>query len=200
MKHVLIVDDHLMVAQSIGLLLDTANTKLKTHALSSVTKTLKALGEGKIFDLILLDQEMPNIKGIVGLELIKQKYPDQVIAMISGVTETLTIRQAIAKGAAGWIPKSMSGAPLIHAVQTMLEGGTFMQTDILEKVFKLRDRLYQFNDIEQSIIEGLITGQTDKEIGIDLDIPYRTVQHHVRNILKKSEYDNRTKFALSFKD
>lgn len=200
MKHILIVDDHLMVAQSIGILLDSSDTNLKTHSLGSIAKTIKALDEGKTYDLILLDQEMPEMKGIEGLELIMQKYPDQIVGMISGITDTLTIRKAIAKGAVGWIPKSMSGAPLVHAVRTMVEGGKFIPSEILEKIFEHYDKLGKYNDVERKIIERLIMGLSDKEIGLELDIPYRTVQHHVRNILKKSDYDNRTKFALSFKD
>ena len=63
----------------------------------------------------------------------------------------------------------------------------------------MNNRIKQIEiEIEKEIAKLMTTGQSDKEIAGNLDIPVRTVQHHVRSILKKADSENRIKFALSF--
>lgn len=200
MKRIVIVDDHLMVGQSISSLLQAADEGIEAETLGSMDELFAALDDGQNYDLILLDHDMPDMKGVDGLMIIKDKYPDQIVGMMSGITSPKIIDAAMTNGSIGWIPKSMSGRPLIHAILVMVEGGKFIPGDIIDQLRAEYNKFSVFSDVEKQIIKGLLEGSTDKEIGSDLDIPYRTVQHHTRIILKKSNCENRTKFALAFRD
>ena len=156
------------------------------------------LAKGSTYDLILLDYDMPGENGLNGLKRLKQEFPDQTYGMISGITDTLIIKECLEFGAIGWIPKSMSGDPLIHAIRIMAENVQFVPADIILKLEQTEDRWHLFTGIEKDIAKLITTGQSDKEIAGSLNMPVRTVQHHVRSILKKADSENRIKFALSF--
>jgi two-component system nitrate/nitrite response regulator NarL len=141
---------------------------------------------------------MPGINGLEGLKMIKEKYPNQTVGMISGLDDGYLIHQAMKNGAIGWITKSMSGEPLVHAIRLMAENISFFPTDIIMKMNKDDDKLELFSDVEKRVAKLLAIGSSDKEIAGELNLPVKTVQHHVRFVLKKSDSENRTKFALSY--
>lgn len=197
-KRIMIVDDHLMVGQSLAHLLQTMDSGIETFALGSIADLSDDLKQGSKYDLILLDYEMPKMNGLDGLKLLKKDYPDQIIGMISGITDIVIIRECIKKGAIGWIPKSMSGEPLIHAIRLMAENVQFIPSEFIFKLSETEDRWHQFDGAEKDVVQQIADGLTDKEIAAQLELPVRTVQHHVSAILKKSECENRVKFALNF--
>ena len=199
LKQVLVIDDHKFVGESVMKLFVDLETDIEAKYLSSMEAAIEELKDGQSYDLILLDQEMPEMKGLAGLDAIKDINPEQEVGMISGVTDTAIVLQAISKGAIGWIPKTVSGAPLVRAVQTMLEGGQFVPSDIFQKLQEEHEMRSIFSTSEQPIVDGLLKGISDKEIAAEVGSEYRTVQSHVRNILRKSNCDNRTKFALRYK-
>lgn len=200
MKRILIVDDHLMVGQSLAILLHSLNDQIQAHALGGMSYVMPELENNPDYDLILLDYDMPGINGLEGLKMIKEKHPNQTVGMISGLDDGFLIRQAIKNGAIGWITKSMSGEPLVHAIRLMAENVEFFPTDIMMKTKQQDERWQLFSDVEKRVAKLMTVGLSDKEIAAELNLPVKTVQHHVRFVLKKSESDNRTKFALSYAD
>ena len=125
MKSLLIADDHLMFGNALAYMLSQMDPNVRVVAVGSVTECLDCLEDGQVFDLILLDYEMPRIDGLAGLKMIHETYPDQTVSMLSGRTDPKLVKSAIDGGAIGWIPKSMSEEPLLHALRMMAACGQF---------------------------------------------------------------------------
>ncbi|WP_198040720.1 response regulator transcription factor [Phaeobacter inhibens] len=198
MKRLLIADDHLMIGSAMVYLLKQLDPSIHTVSVGSAKAALKTVAEGNPFDLVLLDYDMPGTNGIKGMGLIHKDHPEQTVGIISGRTEPQLVKAAIAAGAVGWLPKSMSDEPLLHALRMMAAGGQFVPTDVLAELKSSDDRWDIFSEAEQRVAKQLAQGLSDKEIALGLGLEPKTVRNHVRNILRKTGAESRTKFALSF--
>ena len=198
MKRLLIADDHLMIGSALVYLLKQLDPEVEATAVGSAGEALRSVGENGPFDLVLLDYDMPGTNGIRGMELIHEASPNQTVGMISGRTEPSLVKDAIDAGAVGWLPKSMSDQPLLHALRMMAAGGQFVPTDVLEDLKAIDDRWAIFSEAEQRVAKLLAQALSDKEIAKELKLEPKTIRNHVRVILRKAKVDSRTKFALAF--
>ncbi|MEP4151431.1 MAG: response regulator transcription factor [Lentilitoribacter sp.] len=152
---------------------------------------------GKI-NLVLLDYEMPRTDGLQGLKMIQQQYPQQIVGMLSGRTDPQLVKSAIDGGAIGWLPKSMSEEPLLHALRMMAAGGQFIPREVLEELKQYESRWGDLTPTETQVAQLVADGHSDKEIAAQLDMAPNTVRNHVRAVLTKAGVENRAKFAVMY--
>jgi DNA-binding NarL/FixJ family response regulator len=200
MRRLLIADDHLMFGSALVYLLQQLDPAVTTIPVGSVLHAVAQIEAGPPFDLVLLDHDMPGIDGMQGLKMIRQKFPSQIIAMLSGRTDAHLVKAALAAGATGWLPKTLSEEPLLHALRMLAAGGPFVPPEVLAELAKADDKWGDLSPTELKVARLLADGMTDKEIAQTLQLEPKTVQNHVRAILKKADVDNRTKFALAFRE
>ena len=200
MKSLLIADDHLMFGNALAYMLSQMDPNVRVVAVGSVTECLDCLEDGQVFDLILLDYEMPRIDGLAGLKMIHETYPDQTVSMLSGRTDPKLVKSAIDGGAIGWIPKSMSEEPLLHALRMMAACGQFVPTDVLAELADYESQWGDLTPTEAQVANFVADGLTDKEIASQLQMAPKTVENHVRQLLRKADVENRTKFAVMFRE
>ncbi|MGC1495422.1 MAG: response regulator transcription factor [Sulfitobacter sp.] len=198
MKSLLIADDHLMFGNALAYMLSQMDPDVRVVAVGSVAEIMDCLADGQSFDLILLDYEMPRINGLQGLKLIQEAHPTQIIGMLSGRTDPQLVKSAIDGGAIGWLPKSMSEEPLLHALRMMAAGGQFVPTEVLAELAEYENRWGDLTPTESQVAYLVADGLTDKEIASQLGVAPKTVENHVRALLKKADVENRTKFAVKF--
>jgi DNA-binding NarL/FixJ family response regulator len=192
LNRILIADDHLMFATALQFLLRALDAEIETVAVGSVGYALQQLASDPRFDLVLLDLVMPHVDGLEGLQSIKAGHPTLPVAILSGSSDASLVRKALAMGAIGWLPKTMSGEPLIHALRLMIAGQQFCPPEFLQTAMPTPG----YSAREADVANLLAAGLTDKEIGNRLSIQLGTVKVHVKRLLKKSGAENRTKFAL----
>ena len=199
MKSLLIADDHLMFGNAMAYMLSQMDPGVSVTAVSSVAKVITQLEAGETFDLVLLDYDMPRTNGLQGLELIQQQYPNQAVGMLSGRTDAHLVKSAIDGGAIGWLPKTLSEEPLLHALRMMATGGQFVPTDVLEELKQYENRWGDLTPTETQVAKLVADGLSDKEIAAQMDMAPNTVRNHVRAVLTKAGVENRTKFAVKFR-
>lgn len=199
MKTLLIADDHLMFGNALAYMLIQMDPNVSVTAVASIAKVMAHLDASEVFDLILLDYDMPRTNGLQGLAMIQQQYPQQTVGMLSGRTDPQLVKMAINGGAIGWLPKSMSEEPLLHALRMMAAGGQFIPKEVLEELKQYKDRWGNLTPTETLVAKLVADGLGDKEIAAQLDMAPNTVRNHVRAILTKAGVENRTKFAVMFR-
>lgn len=192
-KSILIVDDHTLFASAMQFLLQALDADFVTRTAVSVSTALPLLRNHQ-FDLVLLDYSMPQLDGFAGFHAIREAQPELPIAFLSGLTDSRVVAGALDLGAIGWLPKSIAGQPLLHALNLMLSGERFVPAELLRTapVIALSGR-------EMEVAELLAEGFADKEIAERLDLQLNTIKVHVKALLKKYDTDNRTRFALAFR-
>lgn len=151
----------------------------------------RALAEGR-FDLAILDLHMPGTNGFDGVRRTLERFPETPLAVISGAATADEVRRAIALGAKGFLPKTSSAAVLAAALQVIAAGGTYVPTEYATGAQTPRvPGSTALTRREGEVLNLLVRGRSNKEIGRALDLQEITVKLHVRNIFRKLKVRNR---------
>jgi len=157
----------------------------------SVEGFLHHLAKDYIPDVILMDIGLPGMSGISGIKLIKEKYPDVDIIMLTVHNDPHRIFQSLCAGASGYLLKTTPFAGIKKALEELHAGGAPMSPQIARKVidyFHPADTTKNasvLTDKEKGIVMGLVDGLSYKMIADQQNISLETVRTHIKNIYHK---------------
>jgi len=114
---ILIVDDDEVVRLSH--LRSFAGASYKVEAVWNGTEALRAM-EQQPFDVILLDLRMPGMDGISVLKVIKERWPESEVVVITGFASLETVKEAVQLGACDYLSKPVGPDEIIHAANGAL--------------------------------------------------------------------------------
>ena len=188
---VLIADDHRLMLHSIRVALEADEEIEIVAEADSGTKVIPFIGQTGP-DLVLLDIRMPGIDGLTVLERIRERYPHVKVAILSGVDDPSVIQAAFDRGAAAYIVKHVDPRDLPSALRQAVEGTVFQPLGALESVTNGAAEDVELTKREQTILEALQTGRSNKQIAEKLFLAEQTVKFHLTNIYRKLDVSNRT--------
>ncbi|MEQ8578429.1 MAG: response regulator transcription factor [Balneola sp.] len=187
-----IVEDNIKIRDLIQRYLDMQEDMDCPVAKDSVEEMLEYLEKHQAPDVLLMDIQLPGMTGIKGMEIIKSKYPDIDIIMLTIYHDSHKIFDSLKAGASGYLLKHTSLPEIKESIDNLLKGGAPMSPQIARKVIThFNDQAPQKNpdsmltDREQDIVNGLVDGLSYKLIADRFDISIDTVRAHIRNIYKK---------------
>ncbi|MCW4467952.1 response regulator transcription factor [Flavobacterium sp. MFBS3-15] len=189
MIKVLIVDDHHLFAEGVKSMFNAADgIEVVAHTMNG--NAIASILETTDIDLILMDIDMPVIDGIASMELLKSKGFDKPILMLTMHQSIKMIRDALEKGAQGYILKDASKSDLVQAIKTTSQRQNYFHPKINDQVFNyLRGKntvnTDQLSSREKEIIKCVSQGMNTKAISGVLFISEHTVKTHRRNIMHK---------------
>lgn len=191
---VLVADDHDLVRETIAAFLIAEGISSVTTC-ASLPDVLEVL-ENEIFDLVLLDHEMPSMNGLTGLALALAKGGETPVALMSGSTSRELAETVIGAGAIGFVPKKMASRAMVAAVRLMARGDTFAPIGLLKSEVAPGAPLAILTRREVSVLRGICEGKANKEIARDLALQEVTVKLHVKTLSRKLAARNRTHAAM----
>ncbi|WP_174801295.1 response regulator [Martelella limonii] len=198
---ILIADDHELVRDTICAFL--ANEPgLRISVAADFDGAAALMTKEGPFDLVLLDYSMPGMDGLGGLEKARKLNFGSPVAILSGTASREVAEEALASGAAGFLPKSLPAKSLIHAVRFMAAGEQYAPVQFMtEKEEKATHPLAEkLTKREMEVLKGLVEGQSNKEIARTLDLQEVTVKLHVKTLCRKLDAKNRTMAAMIAKN
>jgi DNA-binding NarL/FixJ family response regulator len=168
-----------------------------------VSATLPDIGALQGIDLVLLGSRAgQNLFDVMAS--LKATRPDlRIIVTGSGMDEE-TILKAIASGAKGYVDEAATPVEFVQAIRVVNQGSVWAPRRVLsmfiERVTSSPGRIFPagrvtFTDREKEVLEMLVAGRSNKEIGSALGIEERTVKAHVAKLMRKVGVQNR--IALS---
>src|ERR1700760_3531835 len=120
-KKVLLVDDHDLVRFGTSMLLESLDeVRCAITPCRSLEEARAACREQGAFDLVLLDLNLPDAKGLQGLRTLIDECPNIPFAMLTGTQDEFVVRQAQAMGAVGYLLKTWTPDRLKQALKSLL--------------------------------------------------------------------------------
>lgn len=209
----LIADDHTLFREALVQYIERARPNAQVTLAKDLHEAIEELKAGAKQDLVILDLKMPGMFGIEGFEKMRDMFPEQPVALMSGVAEENDVKDALNAGARGYFPKTMSGKGLLTAIQHVLDGKiykpqseneTFIPSYYADTIEKKNDQAsagqYNLTPRETEILKYLADGASNKDIAMALNIQVVTIKLHVRGICRKLGAKNRTQAALKARD
>ncbi len=150
-------------------------------------------------DLVLTDIGLPRMNGIEGTKILREKYPDLPIVVLTVHNENEKIFQALCAGANGYLLKNTPPAQIIQALTEVISGGAPMSPEVARRVVTLFRKFapseisdYKLTEAEKQILKMLVNGHHYKTAAHELDISIHTVSFHLRNIYAKLHVHSKT--------
>lgn len=187
-----IVEDNKKIRDLIQRYLDMQDGLSCPVAVDSVEEMLEYLEEHQKPNVILMDIQLPGMSGIKGISLIKEKYPEIDIIMLTVYHDSHKIFNALRAGASGYLLKHTSLPEIKESIIKLVDGGAPMSPQIARKVINhfqenapKKNTDSDLTPREHDIVNGLVDGLSYKMIADRYDISIDTVRAHIRNIYKK---------------
>lgn len=205
MARAIIADDHPLFRAAMNQALsDTLSSEILE--VSSFQQLEQALFTQPQIELVFLDLSMPGNQGLTGLSTLRSQYPDILVVIVSANEDTRVVRQAMALGASGYIPKSVPLPEWKTAVVTVLAGDNWLPASMQDVINQPDKELSAFaNQLEQltpqqfKVLQCIANGLLNKQIAYQLGVQETTIKQHVSAILRKLNCINRTQAGILFK-
>ncbi|MBB6218786.1 DNA-binding NarL/FixJ family response regulator [Anaerosolibacter carboniphilus] len=162
-------------------------------------------------DIVLMDISMPICNGTEATRLIKAKYPNIKVLVLTASNDSGDVTKTISNGADGYVLKDIGSEELILSIKSTLLGLEIIHKDAFKHmlpndykeskkqkstVVNIGDVQISLTDRELAIIRMIVDGKDNKEIGASLFIAEGTVKNTITEIISKLQLKDRTQLAV----
>lgn len=144
-------------------------------------------------DILITDINMPGMSGTELTKLVKEKFPDTKVLVLTMYNDREIISEIFSTDAEGYILKNTGKQELITALSRLADDGTFYSTEVMsvmlaqaKKEKKIREQTEVLSPREIEIVRLITQEFSTAQIAEKLFISPRTVDTHRKNILQKT--------------
>ncbi|AOC89744.1 response regulator transcription factor [Bacillus sp. L381] len=209
---IIIVDDQQIVREGLKMIL-SLHEEINIVGEASNGEHLLDLLKHTRPEIILMDIRMPIMDGIEATKLVKERYPDIKVIILTTFNDSEYIFTGLKSGADGYILKDSDSQEIIDSIKTACEGNILLNPKVTLKVVKAlnsvehnKELIQENNEKEQmlqlltprekEVAKQIMEGKSNKAISEALFITEGTVKNYVSRILEKLQVNNRTELSL----
>jgi DNA-binding NarL/FixJ family response regulator len=206
--HILLVDDHALFREGLGLLLRDLNAQIEVHHAGTVEAALQ-VASGCPLALVLLDLSLPGRSGFEALEELRRRRDDLPVVVMSSADDRATVMAAIEAGAMGFVPKTSSSAVMIGALRIVLAGGIYLPPESFlgdgggaqaprpEQQASVTPAELGLTPRQTEVLRLVLEGQSIKRIARALNASENTIKTHVSAVLRALNVTTRTQAVVA---
>lgn len=203
MINIIVVDDQLLFRESIGYLLENDDEINIVAMCKNGNEAIKSCERYRI-DIVLMDIEMPEMDGIAATKIIKEKFKDIRIIILTTFENSDNIMKSFVCDADGYLLKNISHKDLVRSIKCVNSGLTVIDESVkkimVERFMKCTQGNSHYKEVlsnrEIEIIKHIASGSSNKEIGLALGFSLGTIKNSVSKILDKLKVEDRVQIAV----
>ncbi|WP_081898509.1 response regulator [Herbidospora cretacea] len=202
MIRVFIVDDHEVVRRGVAVLLESEDDIRVVGEAGTVASAITRISALRP-DVAVLDVRLPDGNGVDVCREVRSRRPDLPCLMLTSFADDDALFQAVMAGAAGYVLKQIHGSDLVGAVRTVAGGRSLLDPKVTRTMVRRlrddaarKDPLAVLTDQERRILEHVVEGMTNRQIGEEMFLAEKTVKNHVSRLLGKLGMRRRTQAAV----
>jgi DNA-binding NarL/FixJ family response regulator len=203
LHHLLIADDHPLFRGALREAVSGLFNSAEIGEAGTFEEVTELLDRGRDVDLVLLDLNMPGVRGFSGLMYLRAQYPGLPVVVVSANDDPAVIRRCMEFGASGFIPKTLGVDAMRQAIARVLQGELWTPPDVDlarpsdAETATLIARLSSLTPQQVRVLMMLSGGLLNKQIAYELGVSEATVKAHVSAILQKLGVESRTQAVIA---
>lgn len=175
-RRLLLIDDHAMFRIGLRMVLDTGIPDIEIFEAASTDAAMQGAPDG--LDVVLLDIKLTGLNGLESIALLKRKWPQLRVVMLSGEDDPATVRRAFERGAVGFVSKAATAEEIVAAVNAALLGQSCAPSSPASAAPR------RLTPRQCEVLDLLHRGLSNKLIARQLALSDNTVRRHVQDILE----------------
>lgn len=182
---IIIADDHELYRAGVALLVRDTFPEARILQASDIDEILDWTAAGVACDLLLVDLHMSGINHPRNLRAICDALPDTKVVILSADETQESVFEALKAGVQGYIFKSSHSDTTRQALRRVVVDGEIYLSQIQRPArdshrSPLIDSVCaQLTERQQSVLQELLAGKSNREIGLALKIAEGTVKVHL---------------------
>ena len=176
--HLLLIDDHALFRSGLRLVLLQGMADVAVLEAASLEQAVRTTDEPPA--LVLLDIQLQGVNGLEGLWLLRQRWPQVPVVMLSSIATPDTIAQALARGAAAFVSKGDTPDKIIAVIRHTL---AHLQQPPLANSAPTKPSVPRLTPRQCEVLDLLCEGLPNKLIARRLQVSEFTVRGHVQAVL-----------------
>lgn len=186
---VLVVDDHAVLASSLGQVLD-AEPDLATVGVAGSLAEARTMLRSTRPDVLLLDHRLPDGDGVAAIPELRALRPEVQVVVLTASAADHVLIAAIEAGASGFVSKTRSLDEVTGAVRAAASGEALISPEMLARLLPRLTRgsarqHQELTDREREVLGLLSGGLTNAAIAAELVVSVHTVRNHIANLSAK---------------
>jgi two-component system response regulator NreC len=199
---IVVADDHAVVRSGLRRLLDAAPDLEVVAEAGDVDGTLDAIREHQPA-ILVLDLHMPGGGSLSALPALCASSPGTGILVLTMQDDPGFAREAMLRGARGYVLKEAEEPELIHAIRAVAGGGTYLQPELGARLLTDAGAAPSASPLtqrEREVLRLLALGHTNGEVAERLHLSVRTVETHRANLQGKLGVSGRAELVRRARD
>jgi DNA-binding NarL/FixJ family response regulator len=195
---VAIIEDVRSLREGFWMLIDGTPGFLCTGSFRTMEEALEKIGFD-LPDVALVDIGLPGMNGIDGVRLLKERYPDLTLLMLTVYDDDDRVFDALCAGACGYLLKKTPPARLLESLKESVNGGSPMSPEVARRVVTLFREIrpperadYQLTPHELRLLKLLVEGHNYKTAAAQLGVSFNTVCFHIKSIYQKLQVHSKS--------
>lgn len=195
---VVVIEDHREYRDYLTALLNGSPGFSCTGSFRSMEEALSRISQDPPA-AALVDIGLPGMDGVEGARLLKERYPEMTLLMLTAYEEDERIFAALCAGASGYLLKKTAPARLLEGLQEAISGGAPLSPEVAQRVLKLFHEIrpptqadYHLTPHELRILKLLAEGHNYATAGAELGVTASTINFHLQNVYTKLQVHSKT--------
>ena len=196
-----LIDDHEVVRAGLKALIDSQEDMTVVGEAGTVEEGVRRVGFDEP-DVVVLDVRLPDGSGVEACRMIRERFPDVKVLMLTSFADEEALMAAILAGASGYVLKRIKTQELVGDIRRVGAGESLLDPEMTDRLFtRLRQGdsddplLGKLTGQERTIVEHISAGMTNKQIAEEMFLAEKTVKNYVSNILAKMGMSRRSEAA-----